>query len=135
MPKALERKLSLLVVDEALPMSIDKRQHPRVPIELDVTYRLKEGIESHIVASSINLSVGGIFIRTDLLPPLNSLLVLSIGSSHLDTPLSLEGKVVWLKEATSNSPFSGVGISFQNIDRGTAEKIESLITEKIQEIP
>jgi type IV pilus assembly protein PilZ len=84
---------------------LEDRQHPRLPLKLEVEYRTTA---SFLVAYSMNLSRGGLFLETETPPPAGSRLTLRLVLPGY-MPI-IEGEVAWVSEDGSGP--KGVGIRF-----------------------
>lgn len=89
-------------------MSADDRQHVRLPIALQVEYRTTGAF---LVAYSVNLSSGGIFLEAEEPLPIGSRLRLHFAVPGCDE-LEVEGEVAWVRHETSPGVPRGMGIRF-----------------------
>ena len=107
----------------------EKRQAcPRLAINLRITFQeTGDPVNSYI----LNLSSGGIFIDTDDPPPIDSTLSLLFHLPDDHEPMSLEGRVVWIKQ-TANACPSGMGIEFTGISPFHKQKIQSFVESRAQ---
>ena len=104
-------------------MTIDRRD-PRAPLHVAVSYRTTGAF---LVAYSVNLSKGGIFIEAQPLP---------VGTEvqlELDVPeagkLDVNGLVAWVRETPSFGLPVGMGIQFQGqLDERHGELIDRLVS-------
>jgi type IV pilus assembly protein PilZ len=103
-----------------------------VPIELRVEYRR---LNSFFADYTKNISKGGTFIRTAKPLPPGTEFVFVLTVPKLETPLRLNGEVVWTVEgekATEESP-AGMGIRFRYRDDGEREATEAIVERLIKE--
>lgn len=78
----------------------DQRRHPRVPLLLRIDYPGAPGFRD----ATENLSAGGLFIRTDRILPVGSLVPLVISFPGLLEPLEVEVEVAWARAAGGGVP-------------------------------
>ena len=92
----------------------ERRAEPRVPVELEVHYR---SAQEFLTAYTVNISGGGIFIKTREPLPLNQVVHLRFTLPGIARVFNLHGLVVWTNPQPSRSSFpSGMGIKFMNLD-------------------
>lgn len=99
--------------DEALE-SDDRRQHDRSRLIVDVYF---DGLDATGVASTKDISIGGLYMNTQTVLPEGSVLMLRI-------PLG-EEQVVVNAEVVYSNPGRGVGVQFQGLtenDRALMER-------------
>ena len=120
----LSRAMVEQVVTHQLALS-KLPKHPRVPVELPVEYAITE----HVVATScLNISRGGIYIRTPDPPPLNREIILRFAIPGDPEPLRLRGRVVWCNAHAGRNPFPpGMGVQFLDLGAEEASRIETFI--------
>jgi type IV pilus assembly protein PilZ len=82
----------------------DRRQHPRVPVSLKVSYLSKGALARDLVT---DLSPGGLFIRTSRPLPIGTEVELEVFIGD-DPGLIVAGRVVWLRDNQAE----GMGIQF-----------------------
>ncbi len=104
----------------------DRRRAQRAPIELKVEYKR---LNTFFADYTKNISRGGTFIATERPLPLGTEFVFALGIPHLEEPLRLRGKVVWITEtadAKDDAP-AGMGIEFQfSGDEERRQKVASV---------
>ena len=101
-------------IDESAPTPDDRRHHDRSRLIVDVFY---DGQDATGVASTHDISVGGLYMNTKATLPEGSLLLLRI-------PFAEGKQVVVNAEVVYSNPGNGVGVSFQGLsvsDRATLE--------------
>ena len=84
----------------------EHRQHLRVPVALKVSYLSKGDLARDLV---VNLSPGGLFIRTGKPLTIGTDVDLEVLIGDEDPPLHVRGQVVWLNDANQQE---GMGIRF-----------------------
>lgn len=101
---------------------IDDRR--RVPIFLEVEYRTAG---SFLLAYSINLSTGGMFLETDQPLPVGSPLALRFTVPGSD-PIEVQGQVAWVRKRPDSAGPAGMGIRFdESLDARHGEAIDRLV--------
>ncbi|MEZ4704166.1 MAG: PilZ domain-containing protein [Bdellovibrionota bacterium] len=88
----------------------ERRQHPRIPVTVKVTY-VENGRNE--VFFSEDLSEGGLFLKSDNPPFVGTVLDLQISIPNVDQLLEIKGDVMWRLEGR------GCGVRFFKV---TAEK-------------
>lgn len=102
----------------------DSRQHDRIRYGMRVEFRTAS---SFLIAYSVNLSRGGLFLETEEQLPLGSEIDLQLNVPG-STPLEVTGKVTWHRpEADADGP-AGMGVQFQEISELAGEVIDDLVT-------
>ena len=99
------------------------RKHSRLPLSVRVAYR---STGTFLVAYSVNLSKGGLFLETEM--------PLAIGSPiqlELEVPtiglLTVVGKVAWLRELNPEGLPQGMGVQFHSLDENYGHAIDELV--------
>ena len=91
--------------------SSDRRDFPRLPIELKVEYRR---LNTFFADYTRNISRGGTFIRTQKPLDIGTEFLFKLVIPTLDNPIVLRGKVQWIvtvEQATADEA-AGMGIKF-----------------------
>jgi len=100
-----------------------ERRLPRVPISLKVQYRTQGAF---LVAYSVNLSKGGIFLETTA--PLD---VGSRVSLAFDVPgsgaLEVDGIVAWVRVGSPDGLPDGMGVQFDSLDQRHGGRIDEMV--------
>jgi hypothetical protein len=81
----------------------DQRRHPRVAISVSVRYRLPRG--ENVEGTATDLSMGGIFVQAEELPPYGSNLTIECALTENGPVYGFEGVVRWTKP-------DGFGVQF-----------------------
>ncbi|MFI5290361.1 MAG: TIGR02266 family protein [Polyangia bacterium] len=89
----------------------DKRQHPRVPVSLTVSYPSKGALAQDLIS---DLSPGGVFIRTSQPLPIGTEIELQVVLGDEEPPIGVRGKVVWLRSGQAATQ-EGMGIRFTGV--------------------
>lgn len=85
----------------------EKRQHPRRPLEVDVTVHHKDG--RSLPARSVDMSVGGMFVTASDLPAFGSEVTIEIELPGLG-PTRLPAFVRWTKPDGFGVQFGLIGV-------------------------
>jgi uncharacterized protein (TIGR02266 family) len=109
-------------------MSSESREHKRQPLRLQLNYRDATG-GNFLYEYSQNISKGGIFIGTDTPLPAGASLVVRFQNPKSDTPLEVEGEVVWVNEYKEgdDNPNPGMGIQWRNVDGEVHDTIADIV--------
>jgi uncharacterized protein (TIGR02266 family) len=101
-----------------------EREHDRIPYSVQVEFRTAS---SFLVAYSVNLSRGGMFIETDSDLPTGVLLTfdLQVPGAGL---LHLIGVIAWRRSHDSPDGPPGIGIEFQDIAPQLGSAIDKLVS-------
>lgn len=119
--------------------TVNKRNEPRVPIELKVEYKR---INAFFADYTQNISKGGTFIKTEKPLPVGTefvfKLVLPGGSASQETQtMELKGKVQWVctteSQTETQKPGMGIGFVFENSkeQQDIAHRVEVLLTSEL----
>lgn len=97
------------------------RAHRRVPV--DVAVRWRSG-ELRQVTRARDLSRGGAFILSSLLPPIGSDVALEIDQPGNDGTIALDAEVTWLRK---EGPETGFGVHFRVRSRKDADRLYKFV--------
>ena len=104
-------------------MNSDRRQ-PRVPISLKVAYRTSGAF---LVAYSVNLSKGGIFLETESPLDVGETVSLSFDVPGAGT-LDVTGVVAWVRRGSPDGLPDGMGVQFeQHLDQQYGSQIDGMV--------
>jgi type IV pilus assembly protein PilZ len=94
----------------------DRRDHPRVPIELKVEYKK---LNTFFADYTKNICKGGTFIRTQKPLDVGTVFIFRLAVPRLKEPIAIRGEVKWVKREGEPSPpgvsenhEAGMGIRF-----------------------
>jgi uncharacterized protein (TIGR02266 family) len=110
----------------------EKRRHPRTSLSLLVQYRFHT-FEDFLAEYSIDISVGGMFIRTEQPRPEGSMIYLQFALRDGHKLIEGLGKVVRVNPPGSQVP--GMGVEFVNLDEDSAALISDIVDTKLQKRP
>ncbi len=117
----------------------NRRQHPRVPIELKVEYKR---LNTFFADYTKNISKGGTFIKTPKALDIGTEFIFSLSVPKLETPLRLRGRVMWVvrdgeeppPQATEPyEPGMGIRFIYENDDqrRAVLSQVERLMVDSL----
>ena len=88
-----------------------------------------------VTSYMLNISNGGLFIRTDEAFPLDTIVFLRFTMPGDAKPIETEGKVVWCNTKKEKGYFPrGMGIKFLKLNSADAEKIKIFVDEHLAQI-
>lgn len=100
-----------------------ERRAPRLPISLKVAYRTTGAF---LVAYSVNLSKGGIFVETDTPLEVGEHVQLAFEVPGAGA-LSVEGVVAWVRQQSEDGLPGGMGIQFEHLDQKYGQHIDHMV--------
>ena len=101
-----------------------ERAHERMPYSVQVEFRTAS---SFLVAYSVNLSRGGLFIETDADIPTGALLTVDLGVPGAGQ-VPLNGVIAWRRGTESNEGPPGLGVEFQDVAPQLGAVIDRLVS-------
>ena len=115
----------------------DRRKYPRVPLSLLIQYRF-DTLEDFLSEYSTNISIGGMFIRTDQPKDEGTLVYLQFYLRDGAKLIEGLGRVVRVNpseaagdEAAGDEASAGMGIEFVNFDEESMELIRQIVERNI----
>jgi len=102
-------------------VGVDRRAHPRIPIELRVDY---PKLNAFFADYARNISKGGTFVKTAQPLPVGTRFVFRLSVPTLNEPIVLAGEVAWIREE-GDEP--GMGIRFVYSSEEARLSIERLV--------
>ena len=103
----------------------DRRKFPRTPLTLLVQFRFNS-IEDFLAEYSLNISPGGIFIRTDQPREEGSVVYLQFSLRDGSRLIEGMGKVVRVNPTAEGGRVAGMGIEFINFDDESMALIQEI---------
>jgi len=103
--KSVEQKRPLLKL-------LETPQDPKLPIKAEVVF---EDIVHFYEALKLSFGKGGIYIKTDVLLPIDSVLDLKVSISAEDVSFKVAGKVIWVNPRATQGRPAGLGIKFYKL--------------------
>jgi uncharacterized protein (TIGR02266 family) len=107
----------------------EKRRHPRKELSLLVQYRFNT-FEEFLAEYSVDISVGGMFIRTDKPRPQGSMIYLQFALRDGSKLIEGLGQVVRVNPPGSDR-VAGMGVEFINLDADSTALIEEILSSKV----
>jgi len=101
-----------------------RRRFKRLPLDIDIEFKLKTKDEQFNLGKVLNISAVGLLVFSEKTYPLGE--ILKIRLSLLPKPgfIELEAKVVWLvQKEIQPQIYPGMGLEFYNMDSETQKKI------------
>ena len=103
----------------------DRRKHPRTPLSLLVQFRFNT-FEDFLADYSVNISPGGMFIRTDEPQEEGSIIYLQFTLKDGSRLIEGMGKVVRCNPPGESGRVAGMGIEFLNFDDESMALIQEI---------
>ncbi len=106
----------------------DRRQFPRRPLKMLVQFRI-DSMADFLRHHAVNLSAGGMFIRTAEPLPQGSMVYLQFRLR--DGAKLIEGLGRVVRVNPPDHPTPGMGVEFINLDRDSRRLIDEIIAERL----
>ena len=103
----------------------DRRRYPRAPVSLLIQYRF-DTLEDFLAEYSTDVSIGGMFIRTQDVRDEGSLIYLQFCLRDGAKLIEGLGRVVRVNPATDDEP-GGMGVEFVNFDDESMKLIAQIV--------
>jgi uncharacterized protein (TIGR02266 family) len=107
----------------------EKRRFARTALSLLVQYRFNT-FEDFLAEYSVNLSAGGMFIRTDQPKPEGSIIYLQFSLKDGSRLIEGMGRVVRVNPPGVAGRAAGMGIEFLNFDEASTQLIEEIVSSR-----
>lgn len=107
----------------------EKRRFARTALSLLVQYRFNT-FEDFLAEYSVNLSAGGIFIRTDQPKPEGSIIYLQFSLKDGSRLIEGMGRVVRVNPPGVAGRVAGMGIEFLNFDEDSTQLIAEIVSSR-----
>ncbi|MBK7859277.1 MAG: TIGR02266 family protein [Archangiaceae bacterium] len=107
----------------------ERRRHPRTPLSLLVQYRFNS-FDDFLAEYSLNISPGGIFIRTDTPLEEGSMVYLQFSLKDGSRLIEGMGKVVRKNPPGVKDRVAGMGIEFVNFDDESMALINEICAQR-----
>ena len=111
---------------EASNTGDERRRHRRVPVRVVIDY---ETADAFFTDYALNLSLGGIFIRTDDLLPIGTRLRIHFSIPEHERFIDGWGKVARVQQAEEPDQPAGIGIALEKLDDSASAVIDELVGE------
>lgn len=121
-----------LPASDAEPSGADRRKHPRASLQLLIQYRF-ESFDQFLAEYSTDLSVGGLFIKTDSPREEGSFVYLQFALNDGSRLIEGMGKVVRVNPPGDPARTAGMGIEFVNFDDESMALIEEIVAHRLSQ--
>ncbi len=108
-------------------MGSERRKFVRVPVKVRMTVKDEEGA-GDLYFVSRNLSIGGVFLVSDLLLEQGVKMYLEFSLPPRSALIIVKGEIAWIKDEAEEEVPGGMGVRFLNLD----PESKKIITEFIQ---
>jgi uncharacterized protein (TIGR02266 family) len=108
----------------------ERRRYPRAPLTLLIQYRF-DTLEDFLSEYSTDISLGGMFIRTEDTRPEGSLVYLQFYLRDGAKLIEGLGRVVRVNPPGGNNPV-GMGVEFVNFDEESMELIRQIVEQNLK---
>lgn len=106
----------------------EKRIYPRKVLRSEVIFEDETG-EGFIYFYSTDISLGGLFLESDIPLKLGTQVSLSFSLREGGLPIHTQGEVVRLeRESGGNLPMIGVGIQFVSLTPESAKRVQDYVS-------
>ena len=111
---------------------VERREHPRAVVKIEIEF--KHTID-FVSSYMLNISKGGLFIKTDEALPLDTVVFLRFSLPGDTKLIETAGKVVWCHTRKEKGYFpNGMGIKFLKLHSDDAEKIKIFVDQHLAQI-
>jgi uncharacterized protein (TIGR02266 family) len=112
------------------------RQGKRTPVTLKIKFK-SETLEQFIERYAVDVSQGGIFIRTKEPLAVGTQMKFEFQLRDASPLISGEGTVVWTRENDPSRPAiaPGMGVRFDRLNEGSQQVLERILAEKAKQAP
>ena len=107
----------------------DKRKHERFPLSILVQYRF-DSFENFLAEYSVNISAGGMFIRTSEPREEGSMIYLQFYLQGGEKLIEGLGRVVRVNSVDKYGKDAGMGVEFVNFDDESTDLINDIVAAK-----
>jgi uncharacterized protein (TIGR02266 family) len=108
----------------------DRRKHERHPLSILVQYRF-DSFENFLAEYSINISAGGMFIRTSEPREEGSMIYLQFYLRGGEKLIEGLGRVVRVNPPEKYGKDAGMGVEFVNFDEESTDLINEIIAARV----
>jgi uncharacterized protein (TIGR02266 family) len=114
------------------PLTDDELRKRRVPLQRKISLKFKE-FRGFITEHSANISMGGMFIRTDTPQPPGTIFDFEFTLGDGYTLIHGIGEVVWVREADEGPDRPpGMGVRFLNLDPESRQLVDRIVLERLR---
>jgi uncharacterized protein (TIGR02266 family) len=115
-----------------VPQHVPPRIYRRVPFETAVRLRF-DRFHGFVEQYSENLSLGGMFLHSDELPPLGADVTVEFRLEDGFELIRGRGRVAWVREPEDDAGPAGFGLRFLELTPGSRELIFRLVERRVRE--
>ena len=101
----------------------ERRRDSRVALKVPVDY---SSVDDFFSDFSANINEGGIFVKMEKPPELDTDVHLQFRLPGVKKPLLVNGRVAWTSDGTDGEP-PGFGVEFQDLPEEIREKINGVV--------
>jgi uncharacterized protein (TIGR02266 family) len=112
----------------------ERRRYPRVPLSLLIQYRF-DTLADFLAEYSVDISEGGMFIRTDEPREEGSLIYLQFYLRDGAKLIEGLGKVVRVNPPGREGQVAGMGVEFVNFDDESMRLIKQIVSHNVEQHP
>lgn len=107
-------------------MADERRDFSRVPVPFDVCYRIYGELgETWREISTVNISAGGMRLRSEEPLEVGTQLEIQITLSSAAIPLAVQGSVAWSRSMGAGA--NEIGVQFTDLTPQQQEQVDSLV--------
>lgn len=117
------------MADSSEGAGAEKRRYPRSTLSILVQYRFNT-FEEFLAEYSLNLSIGGMFIRTDEPREEGSIIYLQFSLTDGSRLIEGMGRVVRTNPPGVPGRVAGMGIEFLNFDEESTALVEEILSSR-----
>lgn len=116
-------------VAETGPEVSNKRQHNRIPLEIDIDFSSESNFYNGFTE---NISEGGVFVATYEHKAMGEKVSLKFRLPDSNEMIECEGEVRWIREQNADTPdvSPGLGIRFINMSPSVQARVDEFIRER-----
>jgi len=122
----LTKRRGSAVPFQAVVAGNKSRKNPRAAVSLVARYRSPTAFE-FLEEECVDLSSGGMFIKSKAPAPAGTLLKLECDIDHGEGTMRAVARVVWLRERETHDEPQGMGVKFVKLEPGGRELIAQLL--------
>ncbi len=108
--------------------NIENRRNLRKPVALKICY---ETMDQFFIDYASNISMGGVFIRSQKPLPVGTRLKVKFNLPNLEQTIETSGIIVHMVRPSNN--MHGMGLHFDDLDMDTKKLIDDLINSESEE--
>jgi Tfp pilus assembly protein PilZ len=106
-----------------------KRKKPRYQLALKAEIWIRD-LQHHIIERTANISIGGLFLCTDLNLPQGDIVHVRIIFKDLDAYFDAKTKIVWRCDGLGSHPM-GLGLEFIDLNDAQIDVIDTYLSKYI----